>query len=354
MHIPYPPDPETGLHPQGRSFHHGRFVQKLRGAAARAPNVTVLEATVKDLLKDTSSGNVLGVTCRRKGEKEDEHFLASLTIAADGYASNFRKHLVKKKTEVTSTFVALELKDAVMPRPYHGHVVLGDNAPILLYQISTRSTRALIDVRQKVPAGQMREHLQSRIKDVPEVLQPSFKEAVMARERYPSMPNSFLPATVNTVPGLLVVGDANNMRHPLTGGGMTVAFSDVVLLRDFLSPANLPNLDDHYEVANALADFHWRRKGSKTNGSSTVNILSIALYTLFAADSNELRVLQKACFRYFERGGDCVDGPASLLATTQRNPWVLFWHFFAVAFCGIGRLFRGVGWRVDRDRKSVV
>ncbi|KAF8446604.1 squalene epoxidase-domain-containing protein [Terfezia claveryi] len=354
VHIPYPPDPETGLQPQGRSFHHGRFVQKLRGAAARAQNVTVLEATVKDLLKDTSSGNVLGVTCRRKGEKEDEHFLASLTIAADGYASNFRKHLVKKKTEVTSTFVALELKDAVMPRPYHGHVLLGENAPILLYQISTHFTRALIDVRQKVPAGQMREHLQSRIKDVPEVLRPSFKEAIMARERYPSMPNSFLPATVNTVPGLLVVGDANNMRHPLTGGGMTVAFSDVVLLRDFLSPANLPDLDDHYEVANTLADFHWQRKGSKTNGSSTVNILSIALYTLFAADSYELKILQKACFRYFERGGECVDGPASLLATTQRNPWVLFWHFFAVAFCGIGGLFAGAGWRVDRWVAGVV
>lgn len=239
-----------------------------------------------------------------------------------------------------------------MPNPFHGHVVLGNNPPILLYQISTHCTRALIDVREKVPAAQMRAHLQSRIPDLPKVLQPAFAEAILARERYPSMPNSFLPATVNTIPGLLVVGDANNMRHPLTGGGMTVAFSDVVLLRDYLSPTNIPDLDDHYELASILADFHWRRKGSPNSGSSSINVLSMALYSLFAADSPHLRVLQRGCFVYFERGGQCVNGPASLLAATVRSPWVLFYHFFAVAFCGIGLLFKGTGWRPDHWAKA--
>lgn len=323
-------------------------MQKLRSAAARAKNVTVLEATVKDLLKDPSTGRVLGVTCRRKSTPTDEHFLASLTIAADGYASNFRKHLVTKKTEVTSIFVALELHDAAMPNPFHGHVILGNNAPILLYQISSRSTRALIDVRGKVPAAEMRSHLQSRLADLPPSLQPSFAAAILARDRYPSMPNSFLPPTVNTIPGLLVVGDALNMRHPLTGGGMTVAFSDTLLLSAFLSPANLPDLDDHYDVTSALSDFHWRRKASAIAGCSTINILSMALYTLFAADNEQLRVLQRGCFVYFERGGDCVDGPAGLLAAVVRSPTVLFWHFFAVAFCGMRGLWKGVGWRVDR------
>lgn len=37
----------------GRSFHNGRFVQRLRQAAARQPNVTVREATVKRLLNGT-------------------------------------------------------------------------------------------------------------------------------------------------------------------------------------------------------------------------------------------------------------------------------------------------------------
>ncbi len=36
--------------------------------------------------------------------------------------------------------------------------------------------------------------------------------------------------------GALLLGDAFNMRHPLTGGGMTVALSDCNLLCDMLRP----------------------------------------------------------------------------------------------------------------------
>lgn len=40
--------------------------------------------------------------------------------------------------------------------------------------------------------------------------------------------------------GALLLGDAFNMRHPLTGGGMTVALSDCNLLCNLLQP--LPSL----------------------------------------------------------------------------------------------------------------
>ena len=40
--------------------------------------------------------------------------------------------------------------------------------------------------------------------------------------------NSWLPPVANEVPGFIVLEDAMNMRHPLTGGGMTVAFNDVL------------------------------------------------------------------------------------------------------------------------------
>ena len=35
--------------------------------------------------------------------------------------------------------------------------------------------------------------------------------------------------------GVMLVGDSYNMRHPLTGGGMTVALHDVVILTRLLS-----------------------------------------------------------------------------------------------------------------------
>lgn len=41
---------------------------------------------------------------------------------------------------------------------------------------------------------------------------------------------------------MLLLGDAYNMRHPLTGGGMSVALNDVCIWRDLLK--NLPDLYD--------------------------------------------------------------------------------------------------------------
>jgi squalene monooxygenase len=37
-------------------------------------------------------------------------------------------------------------------------------------------------------------------------------------ERLRSMPNGFLPPSVNQNDGMILLGDAMNMRHPLTGG----------------------------------------------------------------------------------------------------------------------------------------
>ena len=70
--IPYPTKQlsEKGEKPEGRSFHHGRFVQKLREAAMRTPNVTVIESTVTDIVKDDWTGQVLGVKSSTKGEKD--------------------------------------------------------------------------------------------------------------------------------------------------------------------------------------------------------------------------------------------------------------------------------------------
>jgi len=75
------------------------------------------------------------------------------------------------------------------------------------------------------------------------------------------------------------------MRHPLTGGGMTVALNDVVILTRLLS--EIEHLDDWDQVSEALHRWHWLRKPL----ASTINILSVALYDLFRADG-ELFSLQ--------------------------------------------------------------
>lgn len=40
--------------------------------------------------------------------------------------------------------------------------------------------------------------------------------------------------TVYTCVGVVILGDAYNMRHPLTGAGMSVALNDILLLRELL------------------------------------------------------------------------------------------------------------------------
>jgi squalene monooxygenase len=255
-----------------------------------------------------------------------------LTIAADGYASKFRKSFHTSTPTSKSKFYALELHDAELPAPLHGHVLLGSGAPVLLYQIGTHDTRALIDVPENTPtasvaSGGIKSHLLNQVlPTLPERVKPSFAKA-LEEGKLRSMPNSFLPSATNTHPGLLLLGDAMNMRHPLTGGGMTVALNDVVLLSTLLSPEVIPLLSHTPAILKAAKTFHWRRK----HLTSVINILAQALYSLFAANDAQLRALQRGCFAYFQRGGQCVDGPVGLLAGIIRQPLVLIYHFFSVA-----------------------
>lgn len=282
--IPYPRQSPGEALPEGRSFHHGRFVMKLREAARSCPNVTIVETKATDLITCSHTKQILGVDCVTKDQLRDCYF-AHLTVVADGYNSKFRKQYHAHTPRVRSRFWGLELIDADLPKPHFGHVLLSDKPPILVYQIGTRETRILIDIPENLPSaspknGGVKSHLRHVVlPSLPKGIQPSFLEA-LERGSLRSMPNSFLPAAPNKTPGLMILGDALNMRHPLTGGGMTVAFNDVVFIRDFLSPENVPDLANTKKVLQQLSAFHWQRK----KASSVINILAQALYSLFAAD----------------------------------------------------------------------
>ena len=130
--------------------------------------------------------------------------------------------------------------------------------------------------------GGIKAHLsQVVMPNLPPETQPAFRAAI-EKGRLRSMPNSFLPPSTNKTPGLVIMGDAMNMRHPLTGGGMTVAFNDTVLLSSLLDPQNIPHLDNSELVLRQLSKFHWQRK----NLTAVINVLAQALYSLFAANGN--------------------------------------------------------------------
>ena len=284
VHIPYPANAaKEGRKPEGRSFHHGRFVQKLRTAAMREDNVTVIESKATELVRNQYTGQILGVKCITAGQPD--YYFGALTVVADGYGSVFRKEFSTRAPLVRSKFYGLELIDTKLPRPSHGHVVLSENAPVLLYQIGTRETRILVDIPEGTPSathanGGAKGHLAKVVlPSLPVGVQKSFQEA-LENGKLRSMPNSWLPPTTNKTPGVMLLGDALNMRHPLTGGGMTAALNDVVLIRNLLAQEMVPDLNDTSKVLAQLKRFHWQRKGL----TSVINILAQALYSLFAAD----------------------------------------------------------------------
>jgi squalene monooxygenase len=315
---------------------------KLRKACLNHPNITVVETEVTKMIKGEHSSEVLGVESvtidKETRKKTPDYFFGQLTIIADGYGSKFREELTGKKPIARSKFYGLELIDCPLEPKGFGHVVIGNASPILLYQIGAHETRALFDVPLDEPAasaaaGGVRSYIQNvAVPALPAAVRPSVL-AALADGRIPkSMPNSWLPPTAQAQRhrGVLLLGDAMNMRHPLTGGGMTVALHDVVILSELLHPDRVPNLGDADAVRDAMKVFHWRRKSL----SSIINVMAQALYSLFAArDDRQLQILQRGCYDYFERG--YTDEPLGMMSGILREPLVLASHFFTVAFLAI-------------------
>ena len=94
--------------------------------------------------------------------------------------------------------------------------------------------RCLVDV----PGGRLPSDLPQYLREhvapeVPDSLRAAFLAAVEGGA-IRSMQNKQLTSKPLHQPGALLLGDSFNMRHPLTGGGMTVALSDTRLLCDML------------------------------------------------------------------------------------------------------------------------
>ncbi|KAH9805512.1 Squalene monooxygenase [Citrus sinensis] len=244
----------------GRSFHNGRFIQRMREKAASLSNVRMEEGTVTSLFQE--NGIVKGVHYKTKDGQEHKS-CAPLTIVFDGGFSNLRRSLCNPKVDIPSCFVGMALENCQLPVPNHGHVVLADPSPILFYPISSSEVRCLVDVPagQKLPSianGEMAKYLKTKVApQIPDELRDAFISKV-EKGSIRTATNRSMPAAPKPTPGALLLGDAFNMRHPLTGGGMTVALSDVVVLRNLIKP--LQDFHDAASLNQYLESFYTLRK----------------------------------------------------------------------------------------------
>ncbi|KAL5017457.1 hypothetical protein ScPMuIL_007046 [Solemya velum] len=337
VHVPYPQDKDGNIL-CGRAFHHGRFIMNLRKAAQAEPKVTFVEGTAITMIED--NGTVTGMKFKRKDADQMEELHAPLTVIADGCFSKFRKHLVNETVRVPSQFVGVLMKDCPQAKANHAEIALADKNLALIYQISSKCTRILVDVRGPKPTN-MKEHMKENVAPyLPEHVQPAFLEEVETG-RMRVMPNSFLPAAPLEKPGVMVLGDALNMRHPLTGGGMSVVFNDVLLWRDLFK--SLPNTKDYSAILSALRTFNRERK---QHHSFVVNVLAQALYQLFSATSEDENVhaMKLACFEFFCLGEEWVRRPVELLSILNPKPHLLIGYFFLVAFYSFFHIFKKNPW----------
>ncbi|GAW85293.1 squalene monooxygenase [Bathymodiolus platifrons methanotrophic gill symbiont] len=324
--ISYNADDSTDYH--GVGLHNGRFLQKIREDVLKNKTVTQIHGTVSELIEDTD-GVVTGVKYREKHTREYKTVNAKLTITSDGFFSNFRKDLSNNVKTVTSFFIGLVLKDCELPFPNHGHVFLSAPTPFICYPISSTETRLLIDFPgKKAPKkDDIQEHILTKVAPF---LPAEFKECfanAMAENDFKVMPNHYMPAKPVLRKGAVLLGDALNMRHPLTGGGLTAVFNDVYLLSTHLLA--MPDFNDPKLIHEKLELYYSDRYHANTN----INIMANALYGVMSND-----LLKQGVFEYLSKGGNKSGGPITLLAGLNRNPTQLIKHFFSVALLCISNL----------------
>ncbi|XP_043922161.1 squalene monooxygenase-like [Protopterus annectens] len=309
------PMSENKLQKNGRSFLHGRFAYSLRKIAMKEPNIKIIEGSVTRLLEE--DGYVIGVLYKEKDTGNVKEVHAPLTLVADGLFSNLRKCLISRKPTVTSHFTGIILKTPPEWKSTSLELMLFDTLIVFFYQLSSTETRVMINIKGDLPRN-MRDYLMQNVYHrVPEVLKEPFVIAVQ-NDRLKTMPARYFPAVAVDKPGVLIMGEAYNGRHPLTGGGMSIILNDIKMWRTFLK--DIPDLYDDEKIFQAKQKFYRLRKDSCT---FVVNVLAEVLHGLFTASDEILLRLRRALFYYCNQSTECAMGPTLLLAVLSTKPMTL-------------------------------
>ncbi len=298
---------------------------------ASLEGVAVIEGSAVELMEEGTADKVTGV--RYKGKEGEGIVNAHLTVVCDGGFSRFRNELHQGEQTVKGFMVGLLLKDCQLPYPGHGHVILTGRSPILIYPVSSKETRMLVDfpgTTSPKQSGEAAAYFTQVEGYLPESLRPAFREAVDGA-KFKAMPNQMLPAKPERKQGAILLGDALNMRHPLTGGGMTVALTDVHQLGERL--AAIEDLSDNASLEHAVEDFYCTRH----HDTSTINILADALYDVMSHPD-----LKRACYDYLKRGGRYAEVPISILSAVSRDKDQLTKEFFSVGIYGSLNLLKPI------------
>lgn len=296
----------------GRSFRHGRFVMGLRKIAMAESNVKFIEGTVINLVED--DGCIIGVQYKDKKSEDVKELYAPLTVVADGLFSNMRRHLISQKPNVTSHFAGVTMKTPQELHSTTANMIISESSVFSIYTISSSESRVLINIAGEVPRNLNDYLMQSVYPAMPDHHKESFCEAVQ-NINFKVLPADYLPAATLNKSGVLLLGDAYNIRHPLTGGGMSIILSDIAIWRNLLQ--NIPWLDNYEAILQAKKKFYWLRK---MNCTFVMNISAELTYQMFSATDSTTVFVRKACFEYCNFGEKYSQKSAQMYGMLTPKP----------------------------------
>ncbi|CAH2044274.1 unnamed protein product [Thlaspi arvense] len=321
--------------PSARSFHNGRFVQRLRQMASSLPNVRLEEGTVKSLIEE--KGVVKGVTYKNSSGEETTAF-APLTVVCDGCYSNLRRSLNDSTAEVLSYQVGYISKNCKLEDTGRLQLIMSKPSFTMLYQISSTDVRCVTEIFPgNIPSnadGEMANFFRNTMApQVPAKLRKIFLKGIDEGAQIKTMPTKRMSATLSEKKGVIVLGDAFNMRHPAIASGMMVLLSDILILRGLLQP--LSNLGDTKKISEVIKSFYVIRKPM----SATVNTLGNAFSQVLIASTDEAKeAMRQGCYDYLSSGGFRTSGLMALLGGMNPRPLSLIFHLCAITLSSIGQL----------------
>ena len=304
----------------GYGFKYRRFIQNLRNLCQSNKNVDCIQGKVTRLIE--KSDQISGVEVRSNGSLAAS-INSNLTVISQGGMKTLSRSLSQSNTSMSGYMLGLKIKNSELPFHGRGHVILADQSPILSYPISSDEIRVLIDfnIEETSLKGEaLTKYLLERIlPQMPEQLREGFEISVK-EGKFKAKPTCQLSARPILKDGVMLLGDSLNMRHPITGGGMTVALTDVKALVDKL--VELKRLDSQKLVRKSIRQFYLNRY--KLN--ATLNILALALYQVFRH-----KILKIAFYEYLRKNESNAYEPMSILSGISRGKRVLLRNFLAVA-----------------------
>lgn len=310
-------DVQNGI--SGLGLRNGKFLTNIREDLKKRKNVTLIQGNVTELIEQNEA--VIGV--RYVTEDGSTHAqTANLTLVCDGPMSILREELSKVHKKVSSYFIGLIIRNLQLEHPFYGHMIISGDSPILVYPVETNAYRILIDYPGTKPPRIGKKSIENFkeevIKILPKEMVDAFIKAV-EEDHIQVMPNHMMKNQAFQKEGVALLGDSFNMRHPITGGGMTACFNDIICINKSLTDVDFDNKE---QLQKAVNQYYLQRD----KGVETINILANALYKVFVDKD-----LKDACFEYLQQGGDQANGPLAILAGINKDKKSLLKHFYKVS-----------------------